>query len=77
MPVPKNDTYKDYARYAEHCLNIAAAATDQESRSIQREMAALAGPSKCKWDYSGRSVRRCAGLKKRIGMVDWSPKAKR
>jgi hypothetical protein len=34
-----NDKFKDYVRYAEHCLNMAAAPTDQESRSIQREMA--------------------------------------
>jgi hypothetical protein len=40
MPVPKNDKYKEYARYADHCLNTVAATTDQESRSIQREMAA-------------------------------------
>ena len=39
MTVPKNDTHKDYARYAEHCLNMVAATTDQESRRIQREMA--------------------------------------
>jgi hypothetical protein len=39
MTVPKDDTYKDYARYAEHCLNMVAATTDQESRRIQREMA--------------------------------------
>jgi hypothetical protein len=39
MTMPKNDKYKEYARYAEHCLNVAAATTDQESRSIQREMA--------------------------------------
>ena len=38
--VPKNDTYKDYMRYAEHCLNMVAATTDQESRSIRRDMAA-------------------------------------
>ena len=37
--MPKNDKYKDYARYAERCLNLVAATTDQESRSIQREMA--------------------------------------
>ena len=24
MTVPKNDKYKDYARYAEHCLNMVA-----------------------------------------------------
>jgi hypothetical protein len=35
-----NDKYKDYARYAERCLNMVAATTDRESRSIQREMAA-------------------------------------
>ena len=40
MPVPENDKYKDYTRYADHCLNIVAATTDQELRSIQREMAA-------------------------------------
>ena len=39
MTVPKNDTYKDYVRYAEHCLNMVATTTDQESRSTQREMA--------------------------------------
>ena len=39
MTVPKNDTHKDYARYAEHCLNMVAATTDQELRRIQREMA--------------------------------------
>jgi hypothetical protein len=38
--VPKNDSYKDYVRYAEHCLNITAATSDQGSRCIQREMAA-------------------------------------
>jgi hypothetical protein len=32
MTVPKNDKYKDYARYAEHCLNMVAATTDQELR---------------------------------------------
>ena len=40
MTMPKNDKYKEYARYAEHCLNMVAATRDQESRSIQREMAA-------------------------------------
>ncbi len=39
ITMPKNDKYKDYARYAENCLNIVAATTDQESRRIQREMA--------------------------------------
>jgi hypothetical protein len=40
VTVPKNDKYKDYARYGECCLNMAAATTDQELRRIQREMAA-------------------------------------
>ena len=40
MTAPKNDKFKDYARYAEHCLNMVAATRNQESRSIQREMAA-------------------------------------
>ena len=38
--MPENDKFKDYARYAEHCLNMTAATRDQESRSVQREMAA-------------------------------------
>jgi hypothetical protein len=38
--MPENDKFKDYARYAENCLNMNATTTDQESRSIQREMAA-------------------------------------
>ena len=37
--VPKNDKFKDYARYAEHCLNMTAATTDQELRRVRREMA--------------------------------------
>ena len=40
MTVPKNEKYKDYARYAEHCLNMVASTRDQELRCIQREMAA-------------------------------------
>ena len=40
MAIPKNDKHKEYARYAAHCLNMVAAAKEQESRSIQREMAA-------------------------------------
>jgi hypothetical protein len=38
--VPKVDTFKDFTRYAEHCLNMVASTTDQELRCIQREMAA-------------------------------------
>jgi hypothetical protein len=40
VPVPESDKHKDYVRYAEHCLNIVTATTDQGSRSLQREMAA-------------------------------------
>ena len=40
MTVLKNNKHKEYARYAAHCLNLVVAAEDQESRSIQREMAA-------------------------------------
>jgi hypothetical protein len=38
--VPKNDKFKDYTRYAEHCLNMVAAPMDQELRSLRRDMAA-------------------------------------
>ena len=40
MTLPKNDKFKDYTRYAEHCLNMVAATTDQELRSLRRDMAA-------------------------------------
>ena len=64
--MPKNDKYKDYARYAERCLNMVAATTDRESRSIQREMAAewlrladaIRRPRRskqCKWDDAFKS----------------------
>ena len=39
-PAPKNDKFKDYTRYAEHCLNMVASTRDQELHCIQREMAA-------------------------------------
>ncbi len=32
MSVPKNDKYKDYVRYAAHCLNMMTETTDQELR---------------------------------------------
>jgi len=64
MPALKNDKFKDYTRYAEHCLNMVASTRDQELRCIQREMAAewlrLADvvrrprKSKCKWADAGR-----------------------
>jgi hypothetical protein len=40
MPVLKNTKHKEYARYAAHCLDMVVAAKDQDSRSVQREMAA-------------------------------------
>ena len=47
MTVPKNDKFKDYARYAEHCLNMVAATRDQEvalhSTRDGRRMAKISG----------------------------------
>ncbi len=40
MAAPKDDKHKRYARYAAHCLHLVTAATDPDSRAIQREMAA-------------------------------------
>jgi hypothetical protein len=40
MAIPTNDRYKDYAHYAAHCSYLVTAATDPDSRAIQREMAA-------------------------------------
>jgi hypothetical protein len=39
VTVPKDDKFKNYVRYAAHCLNMTAATSDQEFRRIQREMA--------------------------------------
>jgi hypothetical protein len=39
MADPKINRHKEYVRYANHCLEMVAVAKDQESRSIQREMA--------------------------------------
>jgi hypothetical protein len=38
--IPTSYKYKEYARYAAHCLNMVAATKDQESRVTNREMAA-------------------------------------
>jgi hypothetical protein len=35
----ENEKHKEYARYAAHCLDTMAAATDPDSHAIQREMA--------------------------------------
>jgi hypothetical protein len=40
VAIPKNDKYKEYAHYAAHCLYMVSAASDPDSRAIQREMAA-------------------------------------
>jgi hypothetical protein len=40
MSTPKNDRQAEYARYAAQCLDMVRVAKDQESRAIQREMAA-------------------------------------
>jgi hypothetical protein len=56
MTVPKNDQFKDYARYAEYCLNTVAGTIDQELRRIQREMAA-------EWLRLADAIRRPGRLK--------------
>jgi hypothetical protein len=40
MAIPATDKHTDYAHYAAHCLYLMSAATDPDSRAIQREMAA-------------------------------------
>jgi hypothetical protein len=40
MAILNIDKHKEYARYAAHCLGMVPAATEQEARVIQREMAA-------------------------------------
>jgi hypothetical protein len=40
MAISRNSKRKEYARYAAHCLQMVTAASDQELRSVQREMAA-------------------------------------
>jgi hypothetical protein len=40
MAIPKNDTHKDYVRYAAHCLEMVPATKDHDARAINREMAA-------------------------------------
>jgi hypothetical protein len=68
MTVPKNDKFKDYARYAEQCLNVVAGTTDQESRSIQCEMAA-------EWLRLADAIRRPRRSKQmQIGRLSWRPR---
>ena len=40
MSISSDEKYKDYAHYAAHCLYLETAASDPDSRAIQREMAA-------------------------------------
>ncbi len=40
MTIPTNDKHKEYARYAARCLAMVTEAKDQESRTMEREMAA-------------------------------------
>ena len=40
MAILKNNKHKEYTRFARECLEMVAVTTDQESWSIQREMAA-------------------------------------
>jgi hypothetical protein len=40
MAIRTNDKHKEYAAYAEHCLQILPKMPDQEYEAIQREMAA-------------------------------------
>ena len=39
MATSSNEKYKDYTHYAAHCLYLETAASDPDSRAIQREMA--------------------------------------
>ena len=40
MVVAKDNKHKDYSRYAAHCLGLAPPLSDEETDSINREMAA-------------------------------------
>jgi hypothetical protein len=40
MAIRKSGKHTDYVRYAEYCLNMVASTKDQDSRCINREMAA-------------------------------------
>jgi hypothetical protein len=37
MAIPKHDKHKEYARCAQHCLEMVPVAPDQEYRAIQRD----------------------------------------
>jgi hypothetical protein len=40
MAIHTSGKHKEYVRYAEHCLNMIGTTQDQESHSINRDMAA-------------------------------------
>ena len=40
MKTPKGNKHREYAHYAEHCLQMVPVAPNQVYRAIQREMAA-------------------------------------
>jgi len=40
MAGQKNKKHKEYVRYAMHCLNLVPTIKDQDTRAINREMAA-------------------------------------
>jgi hypothetical protein len=40
MAIPKNAKRQEYMRYATHCLDMVPITTDQDTRAINREMAA-------------------------------------
>ena len=66
----ERDKYKEYARYAEHCLGMAPAATDQDAagystrnggrmdKASGRHRAAGHDARKCRWSDVGRRVGR-------------------
>ena len=39
MVIPKNPTFRDYARYAMYCLEMVPTSPDQDIRDLNREMA--------------------------------------
>jgi hypothetical protein len=40
MAISKTNKHKEYARYAAHCLDMMVEIKDQETRALNREMAA-------------------------------------
>jgi hypothetical protein len=40
MAILDNDRFKEYTRFASHCLGMVTVTSDEEVRCVQREMAA-------------------------------------